>query len=104
VGGGRPGSRGRRSAFAEVGADGAGGVEAGPISGENGFPVWYKDSTGTRLEACLDAADPLCGFADGDIPDPTRPVSFPDNFPDEFFYQSADSVQDVAGVLGAPPW
>jgi hypothetical protein len=81
-------------------ANSGGIVEVGPISGENGFPVWYKDSTGTRLEACLDAADPLCGFAAGDIPDETKPISFPDNFPDEFFYQSADSVQDIAGGLG----
>jgi hypothetical protein len=78
-----------------------GGLTAvGPVSGENGFPVWYKDSNGVRLEACLDGADPFCGFAAGDIPDPTRPVSFPDNFPEEFFYQQATNVQDVAGGAG----
>jgi hypothetical protein len=35
-------------------ANAGGIVEVGPISGENGFSVWYKDSTGIRLEACLD--------------------------------------------------
>jgi hypothetical protein len=75
-------------------------IEVGPVSGDNGFPVWYKDSTGLRLEGCLDGADPLCGFAPGDIPDPTQPISFPDNFPEEFFYQLVSNVQDIAGGAG----
>lgn len=93
---------GALTAFAVVipPANAGGIIEVGPVSGENGFPVWYKDSTGTRLEACLDGADPLCGFLPGDIPDPTRPVSFPDNFPQEFFYQLASNVQDIAGGNG----
>src|SRR5919202_375422 len=77
-------------------ANAGGIVEGGPISGENGFPVGYKDSTGIRLEACLDAADPLCALDPATLPNPSAPVSFPDNFPDEFFYQSADNVQDLA--------
>jgi hypothetical protein len=81
-------------------ANAGGLVEVGPISGENGFPVWYKDSGGVRLEACLDDADPFCGFLAGDVPDPTKPISFPDNFPEEFFYQRADNVQDVRGGAG----
>ena len=54
----------------------------------HGFPSWYEDASGTRLQACLDPDDPNCvlaGFT------PTGPVSFPDNFPDEFFYSIADS-------------
>jgi hypothetical protein len=62
-------------------ANAGGLVEVGPISGENGFPVWYKDSSGVRLEACLDDADPFCGFLAGDVPDLSKPISFPDNFP-----------------------
>jgi hypothetical protein len=81
-------------------ANSGGIIEVGPVSGENGFPVWYKDSAGLRLEGCLDGADPLCGFLPGDIPDPTKPVSFPDNFPQEFFYQLASNVQDIAGGAG----
>src|SRR3954466_16405486 len=57
----------------------------GPISSENGFPVWYKDSNGVRLELCADE-DPLCA---AEIPNPDQPVSFPDNFPGEAFYSRA---------------
>lgn len=59
----------------------------GPVSAADGFPVWYKDATGLRMQLCLDANDPLCGFLPGDIPDPTQPISFPGNFPEEAFYQ-----------------
>src|SRR3954454_3303403 len=27
----------------------------------NGFPLWYQDSTATRLTACLDPNDAVCG-------------------------------------------
>ena len=36
-------------------------VEVGPISPETGFPTWYRDSNGIRLEACYTLEDPLCG-------------------------------------------
>jgi hypothetical protein len=94
---------GALTAFAVVipPANTGGLIAVGPVSGDNGFPVWYKDSTGLRLEGCLDGADPLCGFVPGvDFPDPTRPISFPDNFPEEFFYQLASNVQDIAGGAG----
>jgi hypothetical protein len=82
-------------------ANAGGLVQTGPISGENGFPVWYKDSNGVRLEGCLDGADPSCGFVPGvDFPDANSPISFPDNFPDEFFYMLASNVQDIAGGAG----
>jgi hypothetical protein len=41
-----------------------------------------------ELELCLD--DPLCPVV-GDLPDPTRGVSFPDNFPDESFWWSGEA-------------
>ena len=64
-----------------------GGLTAsGPVNAEYGFPSWYSDSNGVRLEPCLDGDNPLCGFLPGDIPDETAPVAFPDNFPEEFFY------------------
>jgi hypothetical protein len=80
-------------AYAEViGTPNSGGLVAvGPTSGENGFPVWYKDKNNTRLELCLDVSDPNCA-AGAPLPDPSKPMSFPDNFPDEAFYQLADSV------------
>jgi len=69
---------------------------AGPVNSEYGFPSWYEDSNKLRLGPCLDGDDPLCGFLPGDIPNPDAPISFPDNFPDEFFYQV------VSGELALP--
>src|SRR3954452_15899255 len=67
--------------------------QVGPIDQANGYPMWYKDTSNTRLELCLDPSDPNCII--GVVPDPTKPVSFPDNFPDEAFYSSADANVDV---------
>lgn len=64
-------------------------VEVGPTAAENGFPVWYKDSNGTRLELCTSTNDPYCAVPAGSIPNPGAPMSFPDNYPDELFYQLA---------------
>jgi hypothetical protein len=64
----------------------------GPTSGQNGFPVWYKDSNDVSLQLCLDGNEPLCGFAAGDFPKPDQPTSFPDNFPGEAFYELAGST------------
>ena len=56
-----------------------------------------------ELELCLD--DPLCPVV-GDLPDPTRGISFPDNFPDESFWWSGEAeftagTVDARLVLGA---
>ncbi|WP_461174805.1 VCBS repeat-containing protein [Arthrobacter sp. Z1-9] len=69
----------------------------GPVNPANGFPSWYEDSTGTRLELCLDGANPLCGFLPGDIPNEGAPISFPENFPEEAFYMLAGSDLDLPG-------
>ncbi|APX00470.1 hypothetical protein BWQ92_00870 [Arthrobacter sp. QXT-31] len=69
----------------------------GPVNTEYGFPSWYEDSNKTRLELCLDAENPLCGFLPGDIPDETAPISFPDNFPEEAFYMLAGSQLTLPG-------
>ena len=69
----------------------------GPVNTEHGFPSWYEDSTKTRVELCLDALNPLCGFLPGDVPDESKPISFPDNFPDEAFYMLAGSELDLPG-------
>jgi hypothetical protein len=61
-------------------------VQVGPIA-ENGFPAWYRDSNGTRLEGCLTLDDPLCPVAAAEVSDPDAPISFPDNFPGEHFYE-----------------
>ena len=82
----------------------AGGLTAvGPVNTEIGFPAWYQDRTGTRMEPCLDGSNPLCGFLPGTIPDETLPISFPDNFPAEFFYSLAGSTLTLpGGSPGAP--
>jgi hypothetical protein len=73
-------------------------IKHGPIHEDNGFPVWYKDAQGTRMQLCLDAADPMCAFAPEDIPDPTKPISFKDNnFPTEAFYQLASAEMETGG-------
>ena len=58
----------------------------GPVNTVNGFPAWYQDSTGRRVEPCLDQNNRFCGFLPGDVP-AAGPIVFPSNFPGEFFYQ-----------------
>ncbi|KUL40620.1 PKD domain-containing protein [Actinoplanes awajinensis] len=65
--------------------------QVGPIA-EHGFPSWYRDSTGARLEACTTLDDPLCATLPDEVPDPDQPVSYPGNFPGEFFYQLAGAT------------
>ncbi len=69
-------------------------VSFGPLM-DNGFPTSYKDSHAVRLEACVTADDPLCAAAASAHFDPNLPLSFPTNFPDEFFYQLASAVVPV---------
>ncbi|NUS50651.1 MAG: hypothetical protein HOQ22_06360 [Nocardioidaceae bacterium] len=89
---------GAASAATQVTQKNPGGIVAvGPVNGENGFPAWYQDSNGLRVEPCLDDQNPLCGFLPGDIPDDTVPISFPGNFPEEFFYMLASSQLDLPG-------
>ena len=84
-------------AATQVTVKNTGGLTAsGPVNSEYGFPSWYSDSNGVRLEPCLDGDNPLCGFLAGDIPDAGAPVNFPDNFPEEFFYHL------VSGDLALP--
>ncbi|MFG1610371.1 hypothetical protein [Actinoplanes sp. NPDC049265] len=68
----------------------------GPINPDNGFPRWYKDANGVRLELATDPADPNTP-AVGERPDPAAPVSFPDNFPDEAFYFLAEAELPIGG-------
>ena len=61
----------------------------------NGFPLWYEDNRGRKLELCLQqevvrAADQTpffpCLTAE---PFPVRPIAFPSNFGNEGFYWGA---------------
>lgn len=83
-------------AATEVVQKNPGGIaEVGPVNAEHGFPSWYEDSAGTRLELCLDAQNPYCGILAGDVPDEERPISFPANFPEEAFYMLASSELEL---------
>ncbi|BFU43413.1 PKD domain-containing protein [Krasilnikovia sp. MM14-A1004] len=75
-------------------------VQVGPIA-DHGFPTWFRDSNGVRLEACLTPDDALCPTPPGSVPDPARPVSFPGNFPNEFFYQLGGATFTLAGGVRA---
>src|SRR3712207_396759 len=48
----------------------------GPTSGVHGFPVWYEDDKGLRLEQCLDATLTECdpAFLTKEGLDPERPL------------------------------
>jgi hypothetical protein len=75
-------------------------VQVGPIA-DTGFPAWYRDSNNVRLEGCYTLEDPLCSAGADAVPDPDAPVAFPDNFPDEFFYQLAGATVNL--TTGAWP-
>ncbi|MGY1704742.1 fibronectin type III domain-containing protein [Geodermatophilus sp. SYSU D00697] len=72
-------------------------TQAGPVNPAFGFPAWYQDSAGRRLEACIDHQDPMCGIPVAEVPNPSAPVSFPGNFPAEFFYQLVEADVTLRG-------
>jgi len=57
----------------------------------NGFPMWYQDANGLRVEPCLNSADPFCVLLAAPGFNPASPVVFPTNFPVEFFYSVTDA-------------
>src|SRR5438445_3162568 len=66
----------------------------GPVDPVNGFPQYYQDSNGLALQQCVDlVCDPALA-----IPDPTLPISFPNNFPVELFYSRAISSITVGTI------
>ncbi|MDQ1627600.1 MAG: hypothetical protein QOI54_1344 [Actinomycetota bacterium] len=82
----------------------AAGRPAATVDPVGGFPSWYEDSAGNRVEQCIDPNDPNCVVVASDTFDPTRPTVFPTNYPDEFFYALADSdIVQTAGCLGTAP-
>jgi hypothetical protein len=87
-------------AFGAVGPPGVNGpglAAVGPVSPTDGFPVWYQDKTGLRVESCgIWTVDPMCPVV-APLADPASPVSFPANFPDEGFYSMASVQLNTAG-------
>jgi hypothetical protein len=74
----------------------------GPLNPATGFPLWYEDETGLRLQLCLDN-NPLCLTT---VPDQERPAIVADheadsNFTDESFWWSGDAqLTGTGGVTG----
>jgi hypothetical protein len=82
----------------------AAGRQSGVVDAVGGFPTWYQDSAGNRVEPCTDTNDPNCVLAASATFDPAQPVAFPTNYPDEFFYALADSdLIPTAGCAGTVP-
>lgn len=71
-------------------------LELGPIHPAHGFPIWYEDANGRRLELCLNPNDPLCGIEDPDF-DTTAPLRFPENFPEEAFWWAGEADVVTSG-------
>jgi hypothetical protein len=83
--------------FGEGGTQSADGiVKFGPLNPVDGFPDWYRDSNGEELEPCLSNSDPMCN---GPLPapNPDAEISFPGNFPDEFFYFTGEAALTANG-------
>jgi hypothetical protein len=79
------------------GVNGPGLAAVGPVSPTDGFPVWYQDKAGLRLESCgIWTPDPMCP-AVAPLDAPASPVSFPDNFPAEGFYMLSNAILSTAG-------
>ncbi|WP_181037533.1 chitobiase/beta-hexosaminidase C-terminal domain-containing protein [Arthrobacter sp. ZGTC412] len=61
----------------------------GPVNPETGYPYWYGDQNGLRLELCLDDVN-VCPVVGAGY-DPSQPPAIPGNFPDESFWWSAEA-------------
>lgn len=70
----------------------------GPVSPANGFPVWYQDLAGLRLDLCLDQN----AFCLTEEPNPGAPIAFPNNFGPEAFWWMAETgfVDAATGMEG----
>ena len=75
-------------------------ASVGPVDPVHGFPLWYKDRDGNRLELAVTRDDPATP-AMGDPPPVPPPAPFPPDFPDEAFYFLAGAEIPVGG--GARP-
>jgi PKD repeat protein len=84
------------AAFLPLGRTGAQGLAAvGPTSPDHGFPDWYEDHNGLRLDLCL--TDPVLCLLEGGAVTLTNPgAPFPANyggtFPDEAFWNACEAL------------
>jgi hypothetical protein len=69
---------------------------ADPMDPYGHFPEWYQDAEGQRLELCLVAA---CAIPAAELPHPDQPISYPDNFPGEAFWWSAQADLPTVSIV-----
>jgi hypothetical protein len=67
----------------------------------HGFPNWYSDSDGTKLQLCVESDYCLGG---SNLPDPEAPASLEENFPDEAFYSVVRAETTLNGGVGRIRW
>ena len=87
-------------------ASGANGTPARSVGfNTGGFPLWFEDATGVRVQPCLDPADANClaPLANPGVYDPAQPLAFPSNYPDEFFYFAADAAPVAVADCAVTP-
>jgi len=70
----------------------------GAIDQATGFPTIITDTNGLTLSQCLDPFHCAAGAAG--LPFPNQPMSFPNNWPDEIFWYTADSMMTYASPNG----
>jgi len=65
----------------------------GPTNPDHGFPEWYEDNNGLRLDLCI--TDPVLCLLDGPVTLVNQAAGFPDNyggtFPDEAFWNLCEA-------------
>jgi|GEM_PF-3440905 len=87
-------------------ASGANGTPARSAAfNSGGFPLWFEDATGVRVQPCLDPNDGNClaPLANPGVYDPNLPLAFPSNYPDEFFYFAADAAPVAVADCAVTP-
>lgn len=67
----------------------------GPIDPGNGFPEWFQDGNGLKLE--LVTTPDVMAPAIGEFQRPGDPVVYPTNYPEEAFYYMAEARLEVGG-------
>jgi hypothetical protein len=60
------------------------------------FPEWFEDSSGMRLELCVDGPYGMATM-ESSLPHPDQPASFPGNFPDEAFWWAGETTLTYPG-------
>ena len=80
--------------LAVAGPASASPFKAGPINPQTGFPAWYEDGNGVRLEPCVTSVANC--FLGATLPNTGQPFSVPGNSPNELFYYDVDSTMTSA--------